>query len=137
VTDPPWYASNVRGARVTIGHHHIGQVADIVLDEGCEIVVGFEVEARSERRYFLPASLARVGEDGVTAASALHLVDTPEYYLLHGVGLSALQRSAAPAPVDVAVDPATHAVAWFEMAHGTSLRRLPEPAGEGRAMGLT
>ncbi len=134
MTDLLWLASDVRGARVTVGDHHVGQVTDLVLDASCEFLIGLEVEARSGRRYFLPGPLAGIDDDGVTAASALHLVDAPEYYQRHGIGLAMLQQSAGHTPVvDVAIDPASLRVIRFRLGDGRSLRRLPGRVAGGQA----
>ncbi|HYX87104.1 MAG TPA: hypothetical protein VE777_19215 [Gaiellales bacterium] len=78
------------GAPVVAGGHVVGAVADLVFDEPLERLVGFEVEALSGRRFFLPRGLASAGADGIAASSPLHFVDDPGYYRSHGIALADL-----------------------------------------------
>jgi len=76
---------------VTVGDHLVGTVAEVLLDPAHSLALGFELEALSGRRYFLPFALARLAPERVAVTSPLHLVDDVEHYT---------KRGAIPGPAE-------------------------------------
>src|SRR5688572_12100686 len=76
---------------VTVGDHLVGTVVHVLLDPAHSFALGFELEALSGRRYFVPFALTRLVPEGVAVTSPLHLVDDLEHYI---------KRGAIPGPGD-------------------------------------
>jgi hypothetical protein len=83
---------------VRVGDLEVGTVAALILDRLEETALGFELRARSGRRYFLPLPLAVVRPGHVSLASPLHLVDDIAHYRARGRTL--LWDEAAGAVLD-------------------------------------
>ncbi len=83
-------AARLRRLPVRVADHTVGRSSDLIFDAGCRRLTGFEIEALSERKYFLPLAAARLGGDGIAIESALHLVDDTSWYESGGLALSAL-----------------------------------------------
>ena len=49
--------SDLRGAAVLVGDHHVGQVTDLILDPVEDTLLGFELRSLAGRSYFLPLAL--------------------------------------------------------------------------------
>lgn len=93
-------ATSVLSAPVVTGPRVLGHVAEIVLDQGLERLVGYEVELRSGARRFLPLGVATPSPAGIEVATPLHLVE-PDYYRTHGV---ALADAPGVDPLDIDLD---------------------------------
>jgi hypothetical protein len=95
--------------RVLVADHPVGYVSDLILDPIEDTVLGFEVEAASGRRYFLPLALALIPNGYIAVTSPLHMVDDVEYYRRRGRRLDWLAAEALQLELvtGAIVDPAT------------------------------
>jgi uncharacterized protein YrrD len=76
--------TELRGMVVRVADHTVGEVADLILDNSGETVLGFEVRAQSGRLYFLPLALTLIPNGSMAVASPLHMVEDVEYYRRRG-----------------------------------------------------
>ena len=86
----PTPLSAILGASVETAEDQVGVVSDVLADEWGEYVVGLEVAATNERRWFLPW-VATTFEDGVARAATPLVFIAPEqlvFYVERGTRLA-------------------------------------------------
>lgn len=104
-------ASELLALPVRVNGIHLGRPVEALLDPTFDRVVGFEVACGDGAYRFLPFSVARIGDDEITAASALALVDERElaYYRSHSRRLAQLALAEPWIDADGAVHEALSA----------------------------
>ena len=88
-TSWPRPVQSLLGLPVRLGDVALGHVADLVLEQGFDRVVGFLVEGRGRPRLFLPWVAASPEPDRVSIGSVFALLSGAEldFYLADGVRL--------------------------------------------------